>query len=35
MGDRLVELRLTLVALKGQCQSHSDFESLNLVKELR
>ncbi len=26
-------LHLTLVTLKGQCQSHSDFESLYLVKE--
>ena len=33
MGSPLVQLHLTLVILKGQCQGHSDFEVLYLVKE--
>ena len=35
MGSPVVRLLLTLVTLKGQCQSHSDFEGLNLVWEQR
>ncbi len=28
-------IMMTLVTLKGQCQGHSDFESLYIVKEPR
>ena len=34
MGNPLAQLHLTLVTLKGHCQSHSDIESLYVVKEL-
>ncbi len=34
VGSLLMQLHLTSVTLKGQCQGHSDFESLYLVKAL-
>ena len=33
MRSLLARLHLNLVTLKGQCQGHSDFEGLYLVKE--
>ncbi len=33
MSSPLVQLHLTLLSLKGQCQTHSDFEGLYLVME--
>ncbi len=33
MGSPFLGLHSTLVNLKGQCQDHSDFEGLYLVKE--
>ncbi len=32
-GCSLMRLHLILETLKDQCQGHSDFEGLNLVKE--
>ncbi len=32
-GEYIAEITLTLVILKGQCQGHSDFKGLYLVKE--
>ncbi len=34
MGSLLMQVYLTLVTVKGLCQSHSDFESLYLIREL-
>ncbi len=34
IGSPLVRLHLNLETLKGQCQGHSDFEGLYLVKKL-
>ena len=33
-GSPLMQLCVTSVTLKGQCQGHSDLENLYLVKEL-
>ncbi len=33
MGSPLMELHLTSVVLKGQCQDHADCEIIYLVKE--
>ncbi len=33
VGSPLVQLHLTLVTFKGQCQGHSDVEGLYLVKD--
>ncbi len=33
IGMQLVQLHLTLVTLKGQCQGYSDVEGLYLVKD--